>query len=290
MRVLVTGAGGFAGGYVARRLACLGADVLAVTRHSEVTVPSDKNAAGRFNVLRADLATSTSLPRTDFIVHAAATSIWSGITVDQMLIDNVQATRALVSQALRTEVKGFVYFSSLSTLGDISSSVVSEDTPSINPDVYGLTKLLGERLLTDVANQLPSLSIRLPAVIGPGSKRNWLSECVRKLKAGEPLSYLNPKAYFNNACHIEDLTQMIFKWLQHPKSGADMTMVGAAGRLMVKDIVEHLSASFDAGSEIQLGTRNLRTFLIDCSYARTNLGYTPMEVSAMLDRFIDENR
>ena len=72
-----------------------------------------------------------------------------------MLIDNLQATRALVSQALRTEVKGFVYFSSLSTLGDISSSVVNEDTPSINPDAYGLTKLLGERLLTDVANQLP---------------------------------------------------------------------------------------------------------------------------------------
>ena len=112
----------------------------------------------------------------------------------------------------------------------------------------------------------------------------------KKIKGRRTTLVFEPQAYFNNACHIEDLTQMIFKWLQHPKSGADMTVVGAAGRLMVKDIVEHLSASFDAGSEIQLGTRNIRTFLIDCSYARTNLGYTPMEVSAMLDRFIDENR
>ena len=167
---------------------------------------------------------------------------------------------------------------------------MSEKTPSINPDAYGLTKILGERLLTDIADQLPSLSVRLPAVIGPGSKRNWLSECLRKLKAGEPLSYLNPQAYFNNACHVEDITQMIFKWLQKPQPGADMAVVGAAGKLLVKDIVAQLAAGVDTGSEIQVGTRNLRTFLIDCSYAQTCLGYTPMDVQEMLDRFIEENR
>jgi hypothetical protein len=35
-----------------------------------------------------------------------------------------------------------------------------------------MTKLLGEKLLENLASNVSSLSIRLPAVIGRGSKRN----------------------------------------------------------------------------------------------------------------------
>ena len=190
MRVLVTGASGFAGGYIAHKLASTGVHVFAVTRKGEIPTCNfmDVEAAARLNVIKADLTTVTNLPPVDFIVHSAATSIWPGITVDQMLSDNLSATQSVVDYALNTDAKGMVFFSSLSTLGDIASPIVSETTPCINPDAYGLTKLLGERLLSDVADRLPSLSIRLPAVVGPGSKRNWLSECMRKLQAGEPLT------------------------------------------------------------------------------------------------------
>ena len=41
MRILVTGAGGFAGGHVARRLAEVGHEVLALTRTSPVEPPAD---------------------------------------------------------------------------------------------------------------------------------------------------------------------------------------------------------------------------------------------------------
>lgn len=290
MKVLVTGAGGFAGGYAARRLAVLGADVVALTRSSPVTLPDDAEAAARFSVVHTDLAAGDDLPAVDAVVHAAATSIWDGITVDQMLGDNVAATQALVRHALACEAKAFVFFSSFSAFGDVAGDVVSDATPSVNPDAYGLTKLLGERLLEDVKDQLPSLSIRLPAVIGPGSKRNWLSECVRKLKAGLPLSYVNPDVRFNNGCHIEDLTQMIFGWLSGERTGAHMTAVGAGGDMVVRDVVARLAQGLDTTSEISVGDRELRTFLIDSSRAQNEYGYAPMSVSDMLNRFIAENR
>ncbi|MEK9568202.1 MAG: NAD(P)-dependent oxidoreductase [Paracoccaceae bacterium] len=291
MRVLVTGASGFAGGYIARKLASHGFKVFAVTRRGEATLQNyaREEATGRLSVFKVDLTNAPQLPHVDFIVHAAATSIWSGITVDQMLSDNVLATQKIVEHALRTDAKGFIFFSSLSVLGNIAVPVVNEQTPSINPDAYGLTKLLGERLLADAADRLTSLSIRLPAVIGPGSKRNWLSECYRKLKAGEPLTFVNPATLFNNACHIADLTEMIIQWLSDPKDGAQMVVVGASQEIMIRDVVGQLAKSLKTRSNIQVGDSKLRSFLIDSSYAQTNFNYAPMAVRDMIDRFVRDN-
>ncbi len=290
MKVLVTGAGGFAGGYVARRLAELGADVVAVTRSSVIVLPDDPAAAARIQVLHADLSMpGVVLPATDVIVHAAATSIWDDISVDQMISDNVASMQVLVRHARACGARKFVFFSSFSAFGDIAADVVDEHTNSLNADAYGLTKLLGEEMLADVQDDIASLSIRLPAVIGPGAKRNWLSECVRKLKAGEPLSYVNPDALFNNACHIEDLAILIHRWSIADQSGAQMTVVGAGGKMRVADIVSLLAARIKSASDISVGTRELRTFLIDSSHAQRQLGYEPMDIAVMLERFVVEN-
>ena len=122
MRVLVTGASGFAGGYVAYKLASIGVQVFAVTRKGEILPPNhfelDIEASDRLSVIKADLTNDPQLPPVDFIVHSAATSIWPGITVNQMLSDNIIGTQCIVDHALDTDVKGVIFFSSLSTLGD----------------------------------------------------------------------------------------------------------------------------------------------------------------------------
>ena len=100
MRVLVTGAGGFLGGHVARRLAETGFEVIATTRASPIEPPESTAAARRFHTLTVDLARGALLPPTDAVVHTAGTSAWTDISVDQMLTDNVVATRALVRHAL----------------------------------------------------------------------------------------------------------------------------------------------------------------------------------------------
>lgn len=290
MTVLVTGCGGFAGGHIARRLATAGYAVVALTRCTPVAPPADPAAAARFKVIHADLANPTApLPSCDSIIHAAATSAWQGIRVEQMINDNVVATTRLVRHALDTDCKSFVFFSSLSAFGEITATIVDETLPSVAPDAYGATKLMAEQLLADVANELPSLSIRLPAVIGRGSQRNWLSEMLRKFREGSPLTYVNPDMPFNNAVHAMDLAILIEGLLRDGMKGADMVVVGAAGQLPVRSVVARLAARTDTTSEITVSDRKLRSFLIDCSKARTRYGFRPQEIGAMLERFAAEN-
>ena len=160
MRVLVTGAGGFLGGHIARRLAEAGFEVIATTRASPVEPPESTAAARRFHTLTVDLARGALLPPTDVVVHTAATSAWTDISVDQMLIDNVIATRALVCHALAAKVSAFVFFSSISAFGTIRAPVLTEAEPSTNVHAYGMTK---QRETAGELSRQPTLTLDPPA-------------------------------------------------------------------------------------------------------------------------------
>jgi len=239
--------------------------------------------------MAADLV-SGSLPHSiDAVVHAAATSAWTGIGVDQMLSDNVLATQAIVRHAQAAKVSAFVFFSSVSAFGTIRTPVLTESEPATDVDPYGLTKILGEKLLKDVSNTLPSLSIRLPAVVGHSSQRNWPSECLRKLKAGDPLEIYNPDAPFNNVVHERDVAALVTNALQSGLSGAETVLAGSAGKTTIARAVHILREGTGSKSVVTAVKRDRRGFLLDVNKAARLFGFAPMNVETALHEFVTDN-
>ena len=146
MRVLLTGTNGFIGSHLALSLPKGGHEVIALHRSE----PAEELRRAGVELFQQDLSQSFELPsRIDAVVHAASTSPWVGVRSADMIRDNVVATRNLVDAALRAGVDRFVYLSSISIHGQVQESEVDEETPRLEPDDYGRTKYMAERLVAE---------------------------------------------------------------------------------------------------------------------------------------------
>jgi UDP-glucose 4-epimerase len=287
MNIFVTGAAGFAGTHLVRYFLSAGHGVTAHSRR--IPQPLVNDAEGRLSRVQGDLAQLKELPEEiDAVIHAAATLPTPTKRIADFIRDNVVATENLVQMSSQCGVRKFVFFSSLSIYGEISGSLVDEQTPIVNPDVYGASKLFGELCLREQKNDIASLALRLPAILGHGAARHWLASTLENVRAGQPIRIFNPSAPFNNAVYIQDLCVFLDKWLSDDRKGCDAVTLAANGQMSIQDIVAHLIAVSRSSSRIVVDPVPRRSFLVSSERAKRNYGYTPRNFNAMLDSYVSE--
>jgi cupin fold WbuC family metalloprotein len=292
--VLLTGASGYCGGRILDRLASHGHRIAAVIRPG--TIRSDRDGATaenieNVNIIQTDLGSPTGLPRqVKTIVHTAAKSLGPGVTNQDIAADNVEVTRRLIDYARRSGVEKIIFLSSISIYGDVAGSLIDDATPIINPNPYAASKLLCEQMLAECADEISSLSLRLPGVIGPGSKANWLSSVLGQLKAGKPVHFTNPETDFNNAIHLDELAEFVNELVDIPLEGANVINLASEGYISVGEVVELLHQECGSTSElVGVDAPNAPNFTIDIGTASEKMGWTPSNIRDLLIRFADEN-
>ncbi len=168
MKVLVTGATGFLGGYVVPELARRGHDVTGMVRaQSRDRLGRDS----RLEVRVADLTDEKSLVEAtkgmEAVVHLAAYYTFFG---RKELYDKVtvEGTRSLIRACISNSVKRFVYCSSTEAIGPVESPPADEDTPLRPSYEYGKSKVVAERIVRDSGAQGIDWTIVRPSgVYGP---------------------------------------------------------------------------------------------------------------------------
>ena len=291
LHVLVTGAGGFSGAFLTTALLSRGYRVTAVAGSARGRLPDDAESKGNLQVIRGDLSAGLALPADiDAVVHAAARSAWPGVSTDELVRANVLATRNLIAHAVRTGVGTFILFSSLSVHGRIQSTVVDQSTPVLDPDAYGLTKRLCEQMLAAATGPMRGLAIRLPGILGPGSVRNWMTTTLAAAKEGRDITVFDPNAAFNNAVHIADIANFVDGLLGRDWQGFDAGPLGASGLTNAGAVAKLLADAGGGRSTIRVDATPRQSYTISSDWACQRYGYAPMEITAMLQRFIAENR
>lgn len=296
MRSLLTGGGGFVARTIGPALVAAGHDLAICLRPGQVAPEWTSILAGRVTVHWADLAgekgLETLLLDRDIIIHAAG-SVAQALEdprapADVFERNNIRVTRALISGALATGCPRFINFSSLAIYGSIDVDLVEVGTPSSSPNFYGVSKIVSENALHDVAVRLASISLRIPGIVGPNAHGNWLSRCRAALRAGAPVSIANPGFKFNNVVHVDDLAAFIIDLCRQNWVGSQAVLIGAGAPMSIQKMISMMKEQIGSSSRIDVKANGRRPFAISSDAAVRDFGYRPAPVTTIISRFADE--
>lgn len=181
MSILVTGGAGFIGSHTAVELLNKGYDVIIVdnlVNSKESVIDSIKEITGKapkfYNV---DLLDKEKVDKIfdenkdiEAVIHFAALKA-VGESVEKPILyyeNNLQSTLVLVRAMQEHNVKRIVFSSSATVYGDPEKVPITEDMPvgaATNP--YGETKVMIERILTDIYNADHEWSVMLLRYFNP---------------------------------------------------------------------------------------------------------------------------
>ena len=172
-KILVTGATGFTGTALCRRLAAEGNTVNAFVRESSQTKELEKIGV---KCIVVDLTDPESVlngfDNFDKVFHIAAAYRTEHSTTDEFTAVNVEATRNLLEAAKVKGIKRFIHCSTVGVQGEIDDPPAAEDYRFKPGDHYQQSKLEGELLALEYAAQgLPVVVFRPVGIYGPGDTR-----------------------------------------------------------------------------------------------------------------------
>jgi dihydroflavonol-4-reductase len=210
-KVLVTGATGFTGGALARRLASHNAPVRALVRKSARVAPLVDLG---IEIVHGDLRDPASLRQAmcgvDVVYHIAA--IYRQQGVEPELFNDVNATgvKHLLDAAIAAGVSRFVHCSTVGVHGHVKQPPADEDAPFAPGDVYQESKLEGERIAARymAEGRLPITIFRPAPIYGPGDLR--FLKLFRGIKRGRFPMIGNCQAFYH-LVYIDDLLDGILR-------------------------------------------------------------------------------
>ena len=300
MRVLLTGATGFVGRALLRRLQ----DTPGITPVAAVR-QADANLSGIAceYLLLGDLTFATptveDLRGIDVVVHAAARAHvmddTAGDPLEVFRTVNVVASLRLAQAAAQAGVKRFLYISSVKVNGEESLDGLSftvEDEPRPQ-DPYGVSKWEAEQLLADCCKWagMELVVVRPPLVYGPGVRGNFL-RLMQGLSRGLPLP-LGAMKNRRSLVSLENLADLLLVCLDHPCAANQTFLVSDDEDISIADLARRLSHLLGSRAWlIPLSPRYLRAGLrllgrrstvhrlcgelrVDMAKTRTLLDWTP---------------
>jgi len=236
-RVLITGATGFTGSVLVRKLVLMNAEVTAIARHS-----SNISALEKYPIkwVRGDVAdpetVKTAVSGVEYIFHVAAAYREAGLPDDTYRQVHVESTRLLAESALNSaSFKRFVHISTVGVHGHVDNPPADENSPFNPGDIYQQTKAEAEMWLHSFAakNKLPYTVIRPAAIYGPGDKR-----LLKLFKmAVMPLCIiLGDGKTLYHLVHVEDLTDAILLAAVHPLANGEAFICGSPSATTIEGI------------------------------------------------------
>jgi nucleoside-diphosphate-sugar epimerase len=220
IKVTVTGACGFIGSHLARKLIeqgyfVVGLDCLDDNLYSRSVKESRlkllkqlKNFEySNLNIAKDELDSSIKDSKFVFNLAAIPGQVLSWTLFDKYAESNILGTKKVIDCCIRNNVVKIIHASTSSVYGKFAVGNELQDTKPISP--YGITKLASENLLFALTNEtdLDFTILRYFSVYGPGQRPDMaIHRFLAAIKKGELLNITGDGTQKRDITYVEDVT------------------------------------------------------------------------------------
>lgn len=276
-RVLVTGATGFTGGVLVRKLVEQGMDVVAIARPTSNLKPFDDLPITwlQGDVFDPELV-DKAIASVNYIFHMV-TPFREAKSPDQGYYNvHVLSTQLLAKAALQQpDFRRFVHVSTIGVHGHVAHPPADE-TYRLSPgDVYQNSKLEGEQWITAFGKEtdLPVTVIRPAGIYGPGEKR--LLKIYKMVSKGWVPAIGNGSNLLH-FIHVDDLTDCMLLAATHPKAVGEVFICGSDRAITFRQMVEWINDAYATSAKfIQLPAGPMFALADLCELIFRPLGIEP---------------
>lgn len=253
---LVTGAAGFIGSHLVRRLLSEGHRVTGIDSFTDYYDPKIKwhNIADllqhpQFDLIEDDLIEALeSLPQSvNWVFHQAAQAgvraSW-GREFEIYTRQNILATQRLLEWAHSSKPERFIFASSSSVYGDVEKMPMQEEDPLRPLSPYGVSKLAAENLCTLYHKNfgLPTVSLRYFTVYGPGQRPDMaFHRFLKAIMAAEELTIYGSGEQTRDFTYISDIISANLAAASRPQAAGRIYNIGGGSRITVNGVLKLLA-------------------------------------------------
>ena len=274
-KILITGATGFVGQAVCKKLREGGHMLTGTTRTPDQGAGPERVPLYHIPEIGPDTDWSQAVSGADIVIHLAARVHVMKDRSPDPLADyrnvNTAGTRKLAQQAAAAGVKRFVFISTIKVAGENSPvSGFTEDDHAMPEDPYGVSKWEAEQALADISRStgLEVVILRPPLVYGPGVKGNFLSlfEAINKNRVLPLGAIQNHRSFLS----VFNLADAIATAAEHPNAAGQTFFVADEHAISTPDLVRKIAAALDTKPRLlnfPLGLLKIAGFLTGKSAA-----------------------
>ncbi len=243
--VLVTGATGYTGTVLVRKLLDIGAHVRAVARKSSNLTPLENLPVTWLRGEVFDEQTIRSaMEGVHYVFHVAAAFRDPKSTEQDYRNVHLKSTQLIVEEALRNpDFKRLVHVSTMGVHGHIESPPGDETSPFKPGDGYQRTKAEAEIWLKDFAqdNDFPYTIIRPCAIYGPGEKRLLK---LYKMATRKFFPILGRGKCWYHLVHVEDLVGAMILAATEPRALGEAFIIGSSEPIQLEEMAAIIAREY----------------------------------------------
>jgi len=293
LKIVVTGGAGYIGSYLVKKLMEEGnfvksVDDLSNGHYQFLEGLKNKNLHLITGDIRDSELLSEAFRDADAVAHLAAISSldFCRDNPEEAISVNIFGTHQVLEAARKEKVKKIIFCSSASVYGDPNRLPVDERHPLQPLNLYGVTKVAGEKLMESyhLNYGIDTISLRFGNVFGVGLYTHWdsvIPKFVKQGLEGNPLTIYGDGESSRDFVHIDDIIGAIILALRKEGIGGEVFNVGgeaiSIGRLseiIKNEIGKHTGKNVNV---VHLPERagEAKNFSYDLDKIEKCLGYKP---------------